>query len=73
MSVYFSLRMIRLSLVLIFGIGLVASHPAYADEVAADVPRTTGHEAAKEGRGGHGVLAHRGRGTLPPCERRRAG
>ncbi len=37
MSVYFSLRMIRLSLVLIFGIGLVASHPAYADEVAADV------------------------------------
>ena len=37
MSVYFSLRMIRLSSVLIFGIGLVASHPAYADEVAADV------------------------------------
>ena len=29
--------MIRLSSVLIFGIGLVASHPAYADEVAADV------------------------------------
>ena len=37
MPVYFSLRMIRLSSVLIFGIGLVASHPAYADEVAADV------------------------------------
>ena len=37
MPVYFSLRVIRLSSVLIFGIGLVASHPAYADEVAADV------------------------------------
>ena len=37
MSVYFSLRVIRLSSVLIFGIGLVASHPAYAEEVAADV------------------------------------
>jgi len=37
MSVYFSPRMIRLSSVLIFGIGLVASHPAYADEVVADV------------------------------------
>ena len=37
MPVYFSLRMIRLSSVLIFGIGLVASHRASADEVAADV------------------------------------
>jgi len=37
MPVYFSLRMIRFSSVLIFVIGLVASLPAYADEVAADV------------------------------------
>ena len=37
MPVYVSLHVIRLSSVLIFGIGLVASHPAYADEVAADV------------------------------------
>ena len=37
MPVYFSLRVIRLSSVLIFGIGLVASHRASADEVAADV------------------------------------
>ncbi|MGB0549023.1 MAG: PSD1 and planctomycete cytochrome C domain-containing protein [Limisphaerales bacterium] len=37
MPVYFSLRVIRLSSVLIFGIGLVASHRASAYEVAADV------------------------------------
>jgi len=37
MPVYSSLRMIRFSSVLIFVIGLVASLPAYADEVAADV------------------------------------